>query len=201
VDIIVSDDGLQHHRLARDAELVVFDGRGAGNGLTLPAGPLREPLPSRLPPHWAVLYNAEQPSTHLPGPVATRALAGALPLDDWRAGRFDALLPLAALAQRPLLAAAGIGDPERFFRMLEQAGLQIARLPLPDHARFAPLPWPASTPDVVVTEKDAVKLLPDSTGATRVWVVALDFSLPSGCTDALRQRLPAPPSSTSPTPR
>jgi len=48
VDVIVADDGLQHRALPRRAELLVFDERGAGNGLLLPAGPLREPLPRRL---------------------------------------------------------------------------------------------------------------------------------------------------------
>ncbi|HEY0858325.1 MAG TPA: tetraacyldisaccharide 4'-kinase, partial [Albitalea sp.] len=56
VDVIVSDDGLQHLRLARDVQLIVFDERGAGNGWLLPAGPLREPLPRRVPPRTLVLY-------------------------------------------------------------------------------------------------------------------------------------------------
>lgn len=190
VDILVSDDGLQHHRLPRDVEVVVFDGRGAGNGLTLPAGPLRQRLPRALPPQMLVLYNAAQPSTPLPGAVAQRRLAGSLPLADWWRGHAAEAQPLSALQGRPLLAAAGMGDPERFFGMLEQAGLTIDRLPLPDHATFTPLPWPAGTGDVLVTEKDAVKLRPDQVGAARVWVVALDFALPPEFTEALRQRLP-----------
>ena len=58
VDVIVSDDGLQHLRLARDLQIIVFDERGAGNGWLLPAGPLREPLPATPPPRSLVLYNA-----------------------------------------------------------------------------------------------------------------------------------------------
>jgi len=192
VDILLSDDGLQHHRLPRDVEVVVFDDRGAGNGLTLPAGPLRQPLPGRLPAKMLVLYNAARPSTGLPGPVARRWLAGAMPLDAWWQGRRETLQPLSALQGRPLVAAAGMGAPERFFDMLEAAGLKIQRLPLPDHASFSPLPWPAETADVLVTEKDAVKLLPNRAGSTRIWVVALDFALPSEFTAALRQRLPGP---------
>jgi len=190
VDILLSDDGLQHHRLPRDVEVVVFDGRGAGNGLTLPAGPLRQPLPRSLPPHMVVLYNAPHPSTPLPGALAERRLAGALPLADWWRGHAADTQPLSTLQGRPLLAAAGMGEPERFFGMLEQAGLTIQRLPLPDHASFSPLPWPAGTGDVLVTEKDAVKLRPDRVGAAKVWVVALDFALPPEFTEALRQRLP-----------
>lgn len=201
VDLIVSDDGLQHHRLAREVEVVVFDGRGAGNGLLLPAGPLRQPLPAVASERMLVLYNADQPSTPLPGFVARRSLAGAVPLEAWWQGARGAASPLQAFAGRPVLAAAGMGDPERFFRMLEHAGLQIRRLPLPDHARFSPLPWPADTKEVLVTEKDAVKLQPGTPGAARVWVVALDFSLPAGFTEALSRRLPSPPTSAPPTPR
>jgi tetraacyldisaccharide 4'-kinase len=201
VDLIVSDDGLQHHRLARDVEVVVFDGRGAGNGLLLPAGPLRQPLPAVAPERMLVLYNADQPSTPLPGFLAGRSLAGAVPLEAWWQGARGAASPLQAFAGRLVLAAAGMGDPERFFRMLEQAGLQILRLPLPDHARFSPLPWPADTNEVLVTEKDAVKLRPGTTGAARVWVVALDFSLPAGFTEAFGRCLPSPPTSVPPTPR
>lgn len=190
VDIVLSDDGLQHHRLARDVEVVVFDDRGAGNGLALPAGPLRQRVPAPLPHRMLVLYNAAQPSTPLPGALARRTLAGAIPLEAWWSRRREAVQPLGALAGRPLLAVAGTGAPERFFAMLEAAGLQIRRLPLADHASFSPLPWPADTADVLVTEKDAVKLRPDRVGATRVWVVALDFALPDEFLSALRRCLP-----------
>lgn len=191
VDILVSDDGLQHHRLRRDVELLVFDERGVGNGLGLPAGPLRQPL-GKAPPQGAlVLYNAPAPSTPWPGPVAQRRLAGALPLAAWWRGEFGALQPLAALAGQPLLAAAGMGHPERFFGMLHAQGLSFDRLPLPDHAAFEPLPWPAGTAAVLVTEKDAVKLRPERMGNTSVWVVALDFALPAALTDALATRLAA----------
>jgi tetraacyldisaccharide 4'-kinase len=70
--------------------------------------------------------------------------------------------------------------------MLEACGLQIQRLPLSDHHRFDPLPWPAGTPDVIVTEKDAVKLRPQRVGSTRVWVARLDFQPEPAFADALR---------------
>ena len=63
-----------------------------------------------------------------------------------------------ALRGRRVLAAAGLARPEAFFVMLEARGLQIDRLPLSDHHGFDPLPWPADTGDLIVTEKDAVKL-------------------------------------------
>lgn len=193
VNLLLSDDGLQHWRLPRDVQVLVFDGRGAGNGATLPAGPLRQPLPVRLPARTLVLYNAEQPSTPLPGYLASRRLAGAVALEAWWRGepaRPETLTALAATsAVRPLLAAAGLGQPERFFQMLTAAGVQLDALPLPDHAPFSALPWPADTADVLVTEKDAAKLHPGQMGRTRVWVVALDFRLPADFVTALRAAL------------
>lgn len=178
VDLLLSDDGLQHRRLPRQAELVVFDERGAGNGRLLPAGPLREPLPPRWPPHTLALFNAPAPTVALPGFVARRRLAGATLLDAWWQGATPRLDHLHALRGRPVLAAAGMAHPQRFFDMLRGEGLQVQGLPLPDHHDFATLPWPADATDVLVTEKDAVKLRP-GTGTTRVWVVTLDFDLPA----------------------
>jgi tetraacyldisaccharide 4'-kinase len=179
VDVLVCDDGLQHRALARDAELVVFDDRGAGNGLLLPAGPLRETVPESVPPRMRVLYTGVRQSTALPGPLAQRQLRLAWPLAAWHAGDAGAAVPLADLQGRPLLAAAGLAAPDKFFDMLAQAGLRTQRLPLPDHHAYATLPWPADTPDVLVTEKDAVKLHTADVGRTRVWVVPLDFQLPA----------------------
>ncbi len=189
VDVLVSDDGLQHHALRRDVEVLVFDERGAGNGLRLPAGPLREPLPQALAACQMLLYNAPQPSTALPGWLAQRSAGAAVPLASWLAGTRDGALALPALQGRPLLAAAGIASPQRFFGMLEAAGLQISRLPLPDHHTYTALPWPSTTHDVLTTEKDAVKLQGAALGATRVWVVGLDFVLPSSFTQDVLRRL------------
>jgi tetraacyldisaccharide 4'-kinase len=177
VDVIVSDDGLQHLRLPRTAQVLVFDERGAGNGWLLPAGPLREPLPARVPPRTLVLYNAAHASTALPGSVAERRLAGAVLLRDWWAGDTATPAALQALRERPLVAAAGMAHPARFFDMLRSAGLTIDPLPLPDHFDFGTLPWPADASDVIVTEKDAVKLRPQRAGTTRIWVAPLDFEI------------------------
>lgn len=192
VDVIVSDDGLQHARLPRTAQLIVFDERGIGNGWLLPAGPLREPFAEQVPPRSVVLYNAAVPSTPWPGHLARRTLRGVLPLDRWWAGDPEAL-PLASLLGRRLLAVAGIARPARFFAMLRAAGLAPDELPLPDHHDYATLPWPADTTDVVLTEKDAVKLHPERVGTTRVWVAALDFALPAAAESALLALLPDRP--------
>ncbi|MBT9458681.1 MAG: tetraacyldisaccharide 4'-kinase [Burkholderiaceae bacterium] len=189
LQLIISDDGLQHLPLPRALKVLVFDARGLGNGRLLPAGPLRELAPALLPADTLVLYNAERPSTHLAGYLGRRRLAGAVALADWWQGSPASLQALEALRGRPLLATAGMAQPQRFFDMLIEAGLQITPLPLPDHHDFSTLPWPAGTADVMLTEKDAVKIRPEAAGATRIWVVALDFQPEPAFEPALLQAL------------
>jgi tetraacyldisaccharide 4'-kinase len=90
--------------------------------------------------------------------------------------------------------------PERFFEMLRDHGLTLAiARSLPDHHPFDTLPWREDTPDVLVTEKDAVKLalgrVPRGTGATRVWVVPLDLEPEVAFAAALKRHFPHPPKS------
>ncbi len=185
LQLLVSDDGLQHWRLPRDLSLLVFDERGLGNGHVLPAGPLRQP-PAVPTARELVVYNAPRPSTPLPGFVGTRRLAGAVPLADWWAGRPADMAGLQGLRGQPgLVAAAGIAQPQRFFDMLAGLGIQATPLPLADHADFDTLPWPADAVGVLLTEKDAIKLPPDRVGSTPVWVVTLDFAPGAGFAAAL----------------
>lgn len=193
VDVLVADDGLQHLRLARDASAIVFDERGIGNGWLLPAGPLRETQHASPPPRSVVVYNAPAASTPWPGHVAHRGLAGVVALDGWWQGEPARPEALAALRDRAVVAAAGVARPGRFFGMLRDAGLHVDELPLPDHHDFATLPWPPGATDVVVTEKDAVKLRPGQVGGARVWVATLDFALGPVFEADLIRLLPAPP--------
>jgi tetraacyldisaccharide 4'-kinase len=190
VNVLLADDGLQHLALRRDAQVIVIDERGVGNGLLLPAGPLRERLPKHPPPRTQVLYNAPASTTALPGALARRRLSGAVCLQDWWDGASAQRSRLLSLRQRPLWAVAGIASPQRFFAMLRDEGLVFDELPLPDHHGYESLPWPADTPDVLVTEKDAVKLLPARCAGTRVWVVTLDLSLPEAMVAAVLADLP-----------
>ena len=192
VDLVVCDDGAQHLALARDLTVLVFDERGAGNGRLLPAGPLREPMGKRAPADSIVLYNAAAPSTRWRGATAKRRLAGVVELGAWWRGDAPSLEALESLRGQRLVAAAGIAQPERFFTMLEAAGLDIDRCPLPDHHDYETMPWTGVNEPAIVTEKDAVKLRPDRIGMTNVWVAALDFEPEPGYGDALRRRLPPP---------
>ncbi|MDZ7811819.1 MAG: tetraacyldisaccharide 4'-kinase [Ideonella sp.] len=193
VNLIILDDGLQHLRLARDAQIVVFDQRGAGNGWTLPAGPLRERMPPEVPAATWVVYNAPAPSTPLAGTTAERQLAGAVELEAWRRGQAFSMTSLEALRQHtqasPALAAAGLAEPERFFSMLEAAGFQLERMPLPDHAPLKTRPWSSEVGMVLVTEKDAVKLQVEPALDAKIWVLGLDFTLPAALTQALDKHL------------
>jgi tetraacyldisaccharide 4'-kinase len=193
LNILVTDDGLQHRRLARDAQVIVFDERGAGNGWLLPAGPLRERVPDAVPPRSVVVYNALAPSTRLRGHLAHRHLTGLVSLADWWAGQPARPEMFTQLHGRNILAAAGVARPQRFFNMLRAQGLSISELPLPDHHDFVELPWPPHAAEVIVTEKDAVKLKPEAMGATRVWVATLDFDLSAAFASELMQWLPASP--------
>ena len=201
VDIVVSDDGLQHLALGRDVEIVVFDDRGAANRRLLPAGPLREPLPKGLgavgsgpamarQPRRLVLYNAPTATTPLTGHLGRRRLSGAVALEAWARGEGPSWATLGALQGRSVVAAAGLARPARFFAMLREGGLDVRELPLSDHHDFAVLPWPAGTSDVVVTEKDAVKLAGRPMGGARVWVATLDFEIEPSFEAALFEALP-----------
>jgi tetraacyldisaccharide 4'-kinase len=149
-------------------------------------------------PRQLVLYNADAPTTPLPGHLATRWLAGVTPLADWWQGAPPSAPALATLSERQgVVAVAGTARPERFFAMLRSRGVAIVERPLKDHSDFSVLPWPAGSADVVVTEKDAVKLPPTRPLGTRVWVARLDF-VPDPAFDAALLALLAPLSSPEP---
>lgn len=151
VDLIVSDDGLQHYRLARDLEICMVDGRrGLGNGALLPAGPLRE-APSRL---------AEVPLVVVNGDGWTHA--GALQMY-LRPAPLRRLLDaeqrsVATLRGQRVHAVAGIGDPSRFFASLIAEGLEIQPHAFADHHAYQAedFKFDDDAP-IVMTEKDAVK--------------------------------------------
>jgi tetraacyldisaccharide 4'-kinase len=149
-DVIVSDDGLQHYRLGRDIEIAVLDGRRRlGNGLCLPAGPLREP-PGRLRTVDLVVANGEARAGELGMELAVTALRNLQEPRRTAAAR--------DFAGTPLHAVAGIGHPARFFDQLRALGLTVIEHPFPDHHRYRPadLEFGDAAP-VIMTEKDAVK--------------------------------------------
>jgi len=156
--VAICDDGLQHYALQRDIEIAVFDDRGVGNGWLLPAGPLREPWPARKRQGIdLVLHTGEKPAFE--GFTSSRQLA------DHAVAADGSQLALTALRGRPLMAVAGIANPEAFFAMLRARGLALEKtVSLPDHHDFKYDELTAYAGQTVLcTEKDAVKLfsLPD----------------------------------------
>ncbi len=185
VDVLLCDDGLQHYRLARDVELAVFDGRGAGNGHLLPAGPLREPL-GRLATVDAIICNG----------LPDHRLSGGVPRFDMslQPGRFYALddptktCAAEDLAGRKLYALAGIGDPRRFFRSLEMLGLAAEEHPFPDHhAYVADDLCFAKDGVLLMTEKDAVKCAGLTVGET--WVLPVEAELSPALVELVLEKL------------
>ncbi len=150
VDVVIADDGLQHLRLRRVAEIVVIDGeRRFGNRRLLPAGPLRDPL-TRLADVDALVVNGEPVEQTEIGMGLTAAIAISV-----RGGSRRAL---EHFVPGPVHGLAAIGNPGRFFRMLEAHGLRVIPHALPDHQWLAreDLEFGDSLP-VLMTEKDAVK--------------------------------------------
>ena len=160
-DIVITDDGLQHLSLVRHCEIVVIDGqRGFGNGCLLPRGPLRE-SPRRLRRVNAVVVNGAitAPDFQLPGFLSrTKFLMNMRPGDARPVTGGARLRSLASFRGTGVHAVAAIGNPQRFFDMLREAGLTLYEHPMPDHHAFksGDLNFGDSLP-VLMTEKDAVK--------------------------------------------
>jgi tetraacyldisaccharide 4'-kinase len=208
VDVILTDDGLQHLRLARDVEIAVIDARGLGNGWLLPAGPLRDP-PERLERVDAVVFHdqAGQPRpavrVHSPFFAMTSSAGSVVSLKDpsLRATLADVAREQQRNATR-LLAAAGIGAPERFFAMLADAGLRFEQMPLPDHYPYRDNPFAARTFDLLlITEKDAVKCgaNPALRNDGRICVVTLQATIDEALADLVLRKIAGTPAATEST--
>jgi tetraacyldisaccharide 4'-kinase len=180
-NVVICDDGLQHWALRRDFEIAVVDGeRRFGNGRLLPAGPLREPA-DRLGLIDAVIVNG--------GPTG----AGEIPLSVTGRTATSLRVPgrivdLRGWRGRQVHAVAGIGNPERFFRMLEGLGLVVIRHPLPDHHDYVggELEFGDDLP-VLVTEKDAVKCT--GFAGPETYAVPVEASLPVELVDRIHVAL------------
>lgn len=165
-DVVLCDDGLQHYRLQRDVEIAVIDGAiGHGNGLMLPAGPLREPV-SRLQSVDAVVVNGDA----APSGQYVMRLSG---------DRFYNLLDPDSNASADHFqgqknhAVAGIGNPQRYFKHLEALGIPFTAHAFPDHYpyRASDLSF-ADCDAILLTEKDAVKCA--TFADARYWVLRVD---------------------------
>ncbi|MEN6585604.1 MAG: tetraacyldisaccharide 4'-kinase [Sulfuricella sp.] len=184
-DVLISDDGLQHYRLARDLEVAVVDGqRLLGNGYLLPAGPLREGQWRLLRVDAVVVNGGPEPAGSM---YVNMSLKGSV-LRNLRTG---VTVPALELAGKKLHAVAGIGNPRRFFAHLQGLGLTFESHAFPDHHayRHEDLAWPEADA-IMMTEKDAVKCA--AFADERYWVLPvqaeLDASFGQRILDILRKR-------------
>ena len=192
VNVIISDDGLQHQRLARDIELLVEDDRGVGNGATLPGGPLREHRRARDSVD-AILRRASNTDTTVSGqavPNSTVPMFGFdvtlaffyCPASGQKLSSTEMIEELKATnannASNPknarTAAIAGIGVPDRFFQALKKLGIRLDQtVALSDHAPMtAALLASIDAKTILITEKDAVKFPVDLD--PRIWVASAD---------------------------
>lgn len=157
-EIVVCDDGLQHYRLGRDAEIAVADAqRGFGNRLLLPAGPLREPV-SRLRTVDLIVKTQRSMQSVEPLVSGLSEIVAQARIGDAIGLLTRATRPLESFRGARVHAVAGIGNPQAFFASLRSAGLEIVEHPHPDHVALKreDIVFDDGAP-VVMTEKDAVK--------------------------------------------
>jgi len=189
VEVVLSDDGLQHSALLREMEIVVVDGdRQFGNGRLLPAGPLREPV-SRLDEVDYVVVNVGDNS-----PSGTPQMS--VCLSSFRhlvSGRRE---PVGHFDGQAVHACAGIGNPRRFFDSLVRAGIEVRRHEFPDHHAWcvADLLFDDDLA-VVMTAKDGVKCAAlahsGAEALQHVWIAEAETRLDAGFEEALLNRIEA----------
>lgn len=176
VNVIVTDDGLQHYALHRDLELIVVDGsRGLGNGWRLPVGPLRESK-QRLATTEFVLVNGDL-APAVAADMPPHAIAFKVEAASWRRVKDGKTI------EKPdgeaVTAIAGIGNPERFFNTLLGQGIELAETAsFPDHHAYSAIDFKRFNyhQPLVMTEKDAAKC---RSFAQRTWYyLTVDAALP-----------------------
>lgn len=174
-DVIISDDGLQHYKMPRDLEIAVIDGtRLLGNELCLPAGPLREKK-QKLDECDFVVVNSVIDSQAVNSHWIQMKLEG----DSLVNISTDQSQTLTDFSEIEVHAVTGIGNPQRFYKTLEQAGLKLITHSFPDHHDFKPsdIQFNDELP-IVITEKDAVKC--QKLVGDNVWYLPVSARLDQG---------------------
>jgi len=180
-DVIISDDGLQHYRMGRDIEINVIDGkRRLGNNLTFPAGPLRESK-ARLKTVDFIVNNGgptedgEYLMNITPSKFVHLKSGKSYSVKDW---------PM----HNQVHAVAGLGNPGRFFDLLDKLGFDIIRHPYPDHHKFlsSDIFYLDHLP-IVMTEKDASKC--KDFDNNKIWYLTIDADVNNKFIDDLDEKL------------
>lgn len=186
-DVILSDDGLQHYAMRRDIEILVVDAeRGFGNGLCLPAGPLREPL-SRLREADFLVANGVDTAQRLPRQhtFITMTLEAQVCVN-LATGEQKSISEF--FRRQMVHGVAGIGNPTRFFNQLKQLGSQVIEHPFPDHFvyRASDLHFGDALP-IVMTEKDAVKC--KGFALRNAWYIQVRAIVPDAFLQAVHEKV------------
>jgi tetraacyldisaccharide 4'-kinase len=185
VNIIISDDGLQHYALGRNIEIQLSDSRGNGNGWLLPAGPLREPATRQS--DFYVVNTSEESA----GDAYTMQL---VPVDAERLLDRTQRKSLRDFSfVQSVAAVAGIGHPERFFTTLRSHGISLTTTQaLPDHFDYATNPFAdIEASAILITEKDAVKCMQHNAIANdvRIWVVPVQAHVDASLAKHILEKL------------
>lgn len=176
-NIIIADDGLQHYRLKRDIEIVIVDGkRQFGNEFCLPAGPLREPL-SRLKGVDFTVFNAGK-NEEVTMQLRHNKLVQVMDRQSEQ--------PISEFVGKTVHAIAGIGNPQRFFDQLREAGINVVEHAFADHHAFqkTDLEFDDENP-IIMTEKDAVKC--QTFSDRRTWYMATETIVTDHLFDSIHQ--------------
>ena len=181
VDVIISDDGLQHYSMGRDIEIAVIDGaRRLGNGLAFPAGPLREPK-SRLSEVDFIVNNGGP--TEGDEILMTLSPAKFIHLNSGKEYSIDKW-PM----HNQVHAIAGVGNPNRFFDLLLRLGFEFDKNPFPDHHKYnkRDLYFLDHLP-ILMTEKDAAKC--KHFNNSKIWYLSIESKIESQFIDRLEEKL------------
>ncbi len=185
INLIISDDGLQHYALPRTVEVIVVGEQAFGNGYLLPAGPLREPL-TRLKSADIILYHTTPPLSLQEFPHQYH-IQRALSSHAYRLDRPNEIKPLTYFKDQKLLWVAGIAYPEPFFTALQQHNLNGTARAFDDHHMYVPSDLCGDFDTILMTEKDAVKCR--HLGLSNIWVVPLIIHWPKACTLQIHAKL------------
>jgi tetraacyldisaccharide 4'-kinase len=181
VNIIISDDGLQHYALPRDIEIAVIDGeKRFGNGMCLPVGPLRE-SPNRLKRVDFIVSNGKALDNEW-------LMQTALSNEMYHLHHPKLKANLSDFVGKKVHAIAGLGNPQRFFKMLEEKGIEFIAHAFPDHHRYSKEDFAfKDNYPILMTEKDAVKC--KSLSLKDAWVAPLEVNLPLSFIDQIIRKM------------
>ncbi len=195
VDVVISDDGLQHYKMHRDIEVCVVDAqRKLGNGQFIPVGPMRESK-NRLRTVDFVLVNGDaRKTTFFEGEPANGFKLAEVRWVNLHTGQGVSIAAFSRhidveqeRSSAPTIALAGIGNPGRFFSAVNQQGIVTQNKTFPDHHDYCESELSGFHGQILMTQKDAVKIKPFAN--ERMWYLEVQADLPADMLSQLNENL------------